>query len=968
MFRLFRTRTTNKSRRATLSVEALEARAVPAVFNVNSTADLLSPPAGTVTLRSAIEQANATPGGNTINLTAPGTYKITLPGANEDNNATGDFDILASGGNLNIVNTSGGSVTVDGNGIDRVFDINPTLADTPFTVTMQGFSITGGIASDPMNPDGGTSSGGGIRDNGRASLTLNGMAIFNNSATADGGGVVFENTVNVPWTLTVNSSVISNNHAGDAGGGIDEDGQGKIFINSGTVITGNTSVNQGAGIWLDGVGQNTVFAVTVNAGGTNYTTAPTVTFSAPPAGGTTATGTADITNGMVTAVNITNPGSGYLTPPTITFTGGGGSGADASATLTPVTANLTISGAVFSDNTAIAADNFGGGIGNAGTGAVVIANSTVEHNFSGGTGGGFGDENNLGTLTVVNSLFLDNTAFTDGGGIQEGGPQTTIIGTYFVGNTAMGNGGGLLVGSPTATVSGSLFQANQANMGGGIEDQASPLTVTACLFEANQAVGNNAGMGGSGGAIDAEVTGPLTVANSLFVENDARGGNGTGGAIYQPVGILTVTASQFTANTGDDGALFFGGATLTVTASTFNGNASQNATLVVVDSQTVTLTSDTFTGNSGGLNIQASGVTTLLNDTITGNTSTSMGAGLLTFPHGGGGQGFVVQNTIIALNTAPMDPDIAANGVHFTDNGGNFIGNLAGSSGFGVNTLTGNPKVGPLEDNGGPFVGLPGSGQVLLTEALLPGSPAIGTGILVGASNTDARGFGRTAGGRTNPSIGAFEPQYAANADANTVFVESIYEVLLNRVTDPGAAGWVTFLKQGGSTVTVVQDIEASPEYRGDQVQQIFQRYLHRTANSQEQQNFVGLLGSFSVEQVQAFVVGSQEYFALHGSTNEGFLDAVYEDALGRAPVAGETTGWLQLLGSESRTQAASQFFGSAEYLSDLVTGDYQNLLGRQPDSDGLSGFVKSLQGKNTDQSVLADILGSGEAFGDRTT
>jgi len=50
-------------------LEVLEDRNTPAVFNVNSTADILNPPAGGVTLRSAIEAANATPGGNTIDLT-----------------------------------------------------------------------------------------------------------------------------------------------------------------------------------------------------------------------------------------------------------------------------------------------------------------------------------------------------------------------------------------------------------------------------------------------------------------------------------------------------------------------------------------------------------------------------------------------------------------------------------------------------------------------------------------------------------------------------------------------------------------------------------------------------------------------------------------------------------------------------------------------------------------------------------
>src|SRR5207253_10100645 len=86
---------TPRKRRALPNLETLEERCVPAIFNVNSTADLLLPPVGVVTLRSAIEAANANAQDNVINLSVPGTYKITIPGAGEDNNATGDFDIMA---------------------------------------------------------------------------------------------------------------------------------------------------------------------------------------------------------------------------------------------------------------------------------------------------------------------------------------------------------------------------------------------------------------------------------------------------------------------------------------------------------------------------------------------------------------------------------------------------------------------------------------------------------------------------------------------------------------------------------------------------------------------------------------------------------------------------------------------------------------------------------------------------------
>lgn len=75
-----------------------------------------------------------------------------------------------------------------------------------------------------------------------------------------------------------------------------------------------------------------VASATITAGGSGYTTAPTVTFSAPTSG-TTATGTATISNGAVTGITITNPGSGYTGTATITFSGGGGTGAAATAVM-----------------------------------------------------------------------------------------------------------------------------------------------------------------------------------------------------------------------------------------------------------------------------------------------------------------------------------------------------------------------------------------------------------------------------------------------------------------------------------------------------------------------------------------------------------------------------------------------------------------------------------------------------------
>ena len=69
-------------------------------------------------------------------------------------------------------------------------------------------------------------------------------------------------------------------------------------------------------------GIDKVATVIITNGGSGYVnTSTTVTFSAPPAGGITATGTASVnSSGNITKINISNPGFGYTSPPTITIT------------------------------------------------------------------------------------------------------------------------------------------------------------------------------------------------------------------------------------------------------------------------------------------------------------------------------------------------------------------------------------------------------------------------------------------------------------------------------------------------------------------------------------------------------------------------------------------------------------------------------------------------------------------------
>jgi hypothetical protein len=104
----------------------------------------------------------------------------------------------------------------------------------------------------------------------------------------------------------------------------------------------NISTPSGAGASYQAVSVGSVTSVTINsgAGGSGYTSAPSVTFSAPPTPPpesqitpSTATGYAIVVSGSVSQVVITSAGMGYSSPPSVSF-GGPGTGAAATVGIT----------------------------------------------------------------------------------------------------------------------------------------------------------------------------------------------------------------------------------------------------------------------------------------------------------------------------------------------------------------------------------------------------------------------------------------------------------------------------------------------------------------------------------------------------------------------------------------------------------------------------------------------------------
>ena len=205
-------------------------------------------------------------------------------------------------------------------------------------------------------------------------------------------------------------------------------------------------------------------------------------------------------------------------------------------------------------------------------------------------------------------------------------------------------------------------------------------------------------------------------------------------------------------------------------------------------------------------------------------------------------------------------------------------------------------------------------------------------------------------------------------ATLNQVLVDEDYRALLNRAAEPGGLTyWSTQLNNGATPNSVGMAIANSTESKTDIVTNDYQSFLNRAPEPGGLAYWLGQLQSGRTpDQVAAGILGSVEYFADNGSTNQGFVSALYRNVLGRTPDSGGNTFWLNALASGvSRTQVAFDFLTSPEAAAKQATSaDYSGILNRSPDSAGLNFWVTALTGPSpslTNQQVTVDFIDSAE-------
>lgn len=325
-------------------------------------------------------------------------------------------------------------------------------------------------------------------------------------------------------------------------------------------------------------------------------------------------------------------------------------------------------------------------------------------------------------------------------------------------------------------ISGLTVSNGRVSSGGGIRNEGT-LTLTDSTVSGNRAQFG----GGIANVGTLKLTNSTVSGNSLGIFDFFSGPEIYGAGIGNS-GTLTLTNSTVSGNIAVSIGLGTGGGIANLKNTLFNRIGK------------VTLTNSTVSGNStnyegGGIYNLDECTVTLINSTVSGNSADYQGGGIAN-------EGtLILRNTIVA-NSAGGDVANFATilGSH----------NLVEDGSIGGDTISGDPKLGPLANNGGRTK----------THALLAGSIAINAGsntLIPDGVTTDQRGpgFARISGGKVD--IGAFETQSTLTAFQNGVTLFILGDREANRIA-------IADTREGG--ISVAFDDGESHHFTG--VQRIF--------------------------------------------------------------------------------------------------------------------------------------------------
>jgi len=493
----------------------------------------------------------------------------------------------------------GGTVTINGGGTNRIFD----LSGTPRTWAFLGLELTNGVAQGA----GDNGKGGAIRimsDSHANMLTISNCSISACAADVNGGGL-YAHSGSASGSIVVRDSVIHGNTAVSWGGGVFSYTAMSLYD---TVVSNNASGDAG-GVYLEEPQRTSVWdnATIIDNSATN------------------GHGGACYYRDVVLAVSDSSFKANSATE--------NGGALSFYYFLSASSSNdVVFTNCSFTANTATNSGQHGGAV-YVGSGIANFNGCTFANNEAAGNGGAiyvyFSNDPWLDGTCILRDCDVYGNQATDGGAVHRefrGAVFTALDNTRIHDNTASSDGGGVSVATPNGDISyltirdSSIYGNTATDFGGGI------VTYDVMTLE-NVVISNNtASVGGAIYGNEDEST--STWDNVTFVDNEATGNDG-GGALHLRSMVVGINNSTFAGNI----ATLKGGGLVTAGIGAFHGAPVCNVTIsnCTFSSNRINL-AYAYNHDGGGIYVGGANgdrdIVALIDSTIVSNRCGDQGGGI----------------------------------------------------------------------------------------------------------------------------------------------------------------------------------------------------------------------------------------------------------------------------------------------------------------------------------------------------
>lgn len=215
----------------------------------------------------------------------------------------------------------------------------------------------------------------------------------------------------------------------------------------------------------------------------------------------------------------------------------------------------------------------------------------------------------------------------------------------------------------------------------------------------------------------------------------------------------------------------------------------------------------------------------------------------------------------------------------------------------------------------------------------------------------------------------ATRPEGSVNGDvgsANARFIVGAYQRLLGRAADEDGLDFhLGRLAAGGDRTrrALAYGLLFSAEGSRQEVRRAYDDLLGRTPDVVGEDYWTAHLQGHGVLDLRVLLLASDEFRANAGGTDDGWLDAVYQEVLAREPDAGGRAYWRGLLaGGTPRVLVAAGLYLSDEALGLRVDAYYAEAVGRTPGHAERIGAVSAIR-REGERGLRAGLWGSDEAF-----